>query len=141
MTGAAGLTIGVLAERGGCSVPTIRYYEEIGLLPPADRKPGGHRVYGEADLRRLKFVRRCRDFDFSIPEIKILAEVMEDGDRSCTEVRDLAKTHLAAIRAKQFDLRALERDLSRFVEGCESGCVGGRGPQCTVLDDLSRPQP
>ncbi len=137
MTGANGLTIGVLAERGGCSVPTVRYYEEVGLLPPADRRPGGHRVYGEADLRRLKFVRRCRDFDFSIDEIRTLAEVMEDGDRSCVEVRDLARTHLSAIRAKLFELRALERDLKQFVESCEAGCVGGPGPQCSVLDDLS----
>ncbi len=132
-----GLTIGTLAERGGCSVPTVRYYEEVGLLPPADRKVGGHRVYGEADLRRLKFVRRCRDFDFSIDEIRTLAEVMEDGDRTCTEIRDLAATHLAKVRAKMFDLRALERDLRQFVESCEAGCLGGPGPQCTPLDALS----
>lgn len=132
-----GLTIGTLAERGGCSVPTVRYYEEVGLLPPADRKVGGHRVYGEADLRRLKFVRRCRDFDFSIDEIRTLAGVLEDGDRSCTEVRDLASSNLDKVRAKMFELRALERDLKRFVDDCEAGCLGGPGPKCTVLDDLS----
>jgi DNA-binding transcriptional MerR regulator len=137
MTAAAGLTIGTLAERGGCSVPTVRYYEEVGLMPQADRKAGGHRVYGEADLRRLKFVRRCRDFDFSIDEIKALAQVMEDGDRSCTEVRDLAASHLSQVRAKMFELRALERDLRQFVEACESDCLGGPGPECTVLDGLS----
>jgi DNA-binding transcriptional MerR regulator len=136
--GASGLTIGVLAERGGCSVPTIRYYEEIGLLAPADRRPGGHRVYGEADLRRLKFVRRCRDFDFSIDEIRALVGVMENADRSCTEVRDLAQSRLAIVRAKLFELRALERDLRQFVESCETVCLGGPGPQCAVLGDLSR---
>lgn len=136
----AGLTIGELAARGGCSVPTIRYYEEVGLLPQPDRKPGGHRVYGEADLRRVKFVRRCRGFDFSIEETKTLAEVMEDGDRACTEVRELATNHLAAVRAKLFELRALERDLKQFVESCENECLGGPGPQCTPLRDLSRPK-
>ena len=140
MAGAAGLTIGLLAERGGCSVPTIRYYEEIGLLPPADRKAGGHRVYGEADLRRLRFVRRCRDFDFSTGEIKALADVMEDADRSCVEVRDLAAARLASVRSKLLELRTLERDLKRFVESCESTCLGSTGAQCIVLDDLSRPK-
>lgn len=106
-------------------------------MPPADRKSGGHRVYGEADLRRLKFVRRCRDFDFSIDQIKALAEVMENGDRSCTEVRDLAASHLSKVRARMFELRALERDLKQFVESCDSGCVGGPGPSCSVLTDLS----
>jgi DNA-binding transcriptional MerR regulator len=134
---AEGLTIGVMAERGGCSVPTIRYYEEVGLLRPASRRPGGHRFYGEADLHRLKFVRRCRDFDFSIDEIKTLAEVMEDGDRNCVEVRDLARTQLVQVRAKMFELRALERDLKQFVESCETACLGGPGPQCAVLGDLS----
>jgi DNA-binding transcriptional MerR regulator len=57
-----GMTIGRLAAETRCTVPTIRYYEEIGLLPEADRRAGGHRVYGEGDLRRLTFIRRCRDF-------------------------------------------------------------------------------
>ncbi|MBM3546387.1 MAG: helix-turn-helix domain-containing protein [Alphaproteobacteria bacterium] len=135
---AAGLTIGTLAERGGCSVSTIRYYEEVGLLPPADRRAGGHRVYGEADLRRLKFVRRCRDFDFSIDEIKALVAVMESGDRSCTEARDLATARLAVVRARLFELRALERDLKQFVESCETACLGGPGPSCAPLGDLAR---
>ncbi len=54
------LTIGALAAQTGCNVATIRYYEEIGLLPKASRGPGGHRVYRDSDLRRLTFIRRCR---------------------------------------------------------------------------------
>ena len=64
MPAANGLSIGTLAERAGCNVPTIRYYEEVGLLPRPDRRAGGHRTYGHDDLRRLTFVRRCRDFGF-----------------------------------------------------------------------------
>ena len=60
------ISIGLLAQQAGCSVPTIRYYEEIGLLPVVPRTEGGRRVYGSATVRRLSFIRRCRDFGFSI---------------------------------------------------------------------------
>ena len=62
------LTIGALADETRCSIPTIRYYEQVGLMPEANRRPGGHRFYGEPDLKRLTFIRRCRDFGFSIGE-------------------------------------------------------------------------
>lgn len=137
MADANALTIGILAEQSGCSVPTIRYYESVGLLRQAARKSGGHRVYGESDLRRLRFVRRCRDFDFSIDEVRMLAEVMEDGDRSCVEVRDLAASHLATVRAKLVDLRMLVRDLEQFVNSCENECGGGAGPQCAPLKNIA----
>jgi len=64
MNTAASLSIGLLARQAGCSVPTIRYYEEIGLLPVVPRTEGGRRVYGSATVRRLSFIRRCRDFGF-----------------------------------------------------------------------------
>ena len=60
------LTIGALATQARTNVPTIRYYEEIGLLPQAERGSNGHRYYREADLRRLTFIKRCRDFGFPI---------------------------------------------------------------------------
>ena len=87
------LTIGALADQTGCNVPTIRYYEEIGLLPPARRRPGGHRFYSEADLRRLTFIRRCRDFGFPIEQVRALVELTEASDRDCNEARDLAQAH------------------------------------------------
>ena len=68
--------IGALAERTGTSVATIRYYEEIGLLRQAARR-GGQRIYDHEDARRLGFIRRCRDFDFSIPEIRSLLSLMQ----------------------------------------------------------------
>jgi DNA-binding transcriptional MerR regulator len=62
----AGLRIGALASRMGTNAPTIRYYEEIGLLPRAHRRSGGQRIYSEEDVTRLTFIRRCRGFGFSI---------------------------------------------------------------------------
>jgi DNA-binding transcriptional MerR regulator len=139
MPQAAGLTIGALAERTGCNVPTIRYYEEIGLLPRAARKPGGHRTYGDADLRRLTFIRRCRNFGFPIEQVRTLVALGKDPDRDCFEARDLAQEHLDVVRQKLAELQALEQTLVRFVEGCNSECAGGSAPQCTILEDLATP--
>lgn len=62
------LTIGRLSAQANCSIPTTRYYEQIGLLPAAARTANGHRYYKEANLRRLTFIKGCRDFGFSIDE-------------------------------------------------------------------------
>src|SRR3982074_2508246 len=107
---ASPLTIGALAERTDCKVPTIRYYEEIGLLPKAGRRPGGHRFYREADLKRLTFIRRCREFQFPLEKVRELVE-----------------------------LQALERSLSQFAENCSSQCAGGPARECVILEDLGSP--
>jgi len=134
----ATLRIGALAERTGTNVPTIRYYEEIGLLPPADRQAGGQRSYGDEDVKRLTFIRRCRDFGFTIEQTRSLAGLVQDQERSCMEARDLAAAHLAAVRAKLLELRALERSIAGFVASCDRLCAGGPGPDCAILDDLAK---
>ena len=134
----AKLRIGALAGRTGTNAPTIRYYEEIGLLRPADRHANGQRSYGEEDVKRLTFIRRCRDFGLSIEQVRALATIVEDRNRSCTDARDLAARHLVAIRAKIVELRALEHGIFNFVLSCNSSCAGGPGPDCVVLNDLSR---
>ena len=103
----ATISIGVLARQTGCTVPTIRYYEEIGLLPPADRRDGGQRCFDDEDVKRLTFIRRCRDFGFPIEQVRTLVSLMHDRSRSCNEARDLAQVHLEAVRAK---LRHSERE-------------------------------
>jgi len=133
------LRIGALAERTGTNAPTIRYYEEIGLLPRADRRSGGQRAYGDDDVKRLTFIRRCRDFGFTIEQTRSLAALVEDRERSCIEARDLAQDHLTAVRAKLLELRALERSIAGFVLSCERSCAGGPGPDCAILEDLGKP--
>lgn len=137
----AGHRIGALAERTGTNAATIRYYEQINLLPRADRQEGNQRRYGDDDVRRLTFIRRCRDFGFSIEQVRALASLVQDRSRSCMEARDLAQTHLATIRAKLRELRALEKSIAQFVEVCDAECVGGPGPDCVILDDLSGKSP
>src|SRR3978361_2275043 len=109
------LTIGALAAQTHCTVPTIRYYEKIGLLPRSDRASNGHRYYRDCDLKRLSFIKRCRDFGFAIEQVRELAGLFEDGDRSCIEVRDLAQQRLAQVRAKLTEMRQLETSLAAFV--------------------------
>src|SRR5215467_4642757 len=137
-----GMTIGSLGARAGCTVPTIRYYEEIGLLPKANRRAGGHRFYGEADLKRLTFIRRCREFGFSIEQIRELVSLAGSSQRDCTAARDLAEVHLGEVRKKLKELRALERSLKAFVDDCTAKCAGGPADACVILESLAaREQP
>ena len=131
------LTIGKLAKAAGVTTPTIRYYEEIGLLPAAGRSESGQRVYGDDDLERLTFVRRCRDFGFGIAQVRLLVGLSISADKDCREVGDIARGHLGEVQAKLVELRALERSLQRFVSQCDSVCCGGPGRDCVVFKDLA----
>lgn len=133
--------IGELARRSRTRPPTIRYYEQIGLLPPPDRQEGNQRRYADEDVLRLTFIRRCREFGFSIDQVRALAPLVADRSRSCTEARELAHDHLLNLRAKLRELKALERSIASFVDQCDAECVGGPGPDCVILDDLSALSP
>lgn len=135
----SGLSIGVLARQTGCSVPTIRHYEDIGLLPPGPRTAGGRRVYGQTAVRRLTFIRRCRDFGFSIEQVRELASLVDQPDRPCNEVRDVAARHLVELRQKLRELQALESSVAAFVSSCDTACAGGPAVDCTILEDLAVP--
>ncbi len=134
---AADLPIGVLAGRTGCSVPTIRYYEEIGLIPKAKRRPSGHRVYDARSEELLTFIRRCRDFGFPVEQVRELVALSQSADRDCFETLEIAQAHLSAVRAKLAELRGLEQSLARFAQACADTCAGGPAAQCTILKDMS----
>lgn len=124
------LTIGKLAKAAGVTTPTIRYYEQIGLLPAADRSETGQRVYGAVDLDRLTFIRRC--FGFGIEQVRLRAGLSISPDKDCREVGDIARGHLKEVQEKMAELKALERSLQRFVAQCDSVCCGGPGRECGV---------
>ncbi|MCA1583912.1 MAG: helix-turn-helix domain-containing protein [Acidobacteria bacterium] len=134
----ATLKIGTLAERTGTNPPTIRYYEEIGLVQRAGRAAGGQRMYGEDDVKVLTFIRRCRDLGFSIDQVRSLVALAKDRNRSCMEARDLAQEHLEAVQAKLAELKALEQSIASFVTCCDQSCAGGPGPDCVILEELTR---
>ncbi len=131
------LTIGALASQTNTTIPTIRYYEEIGLLPRAQRTGNGHRHYRDADLKRLSFIKRCRDFGFPIEQVRELVELFEDGDRACIEVRDMAQTHLNTVREKLREMQQLEASLAAYVASCDEACCTGPTKDCAIIEDLS----
>ena len=135
----AALSIGFVARQSGCTVPTIRYYEEIGLLSAAVRSEGGQRNYDGSAIRRLTFIRRCRDFGFSIDQVRELVGLVDEPQRPCTEVRDIASGHLAKVRTKLAELQVLEAELCSFVASCNAACAGGAVVDCTIFEDLASP--
>ncbi len=125
------MRIGALAKAAGISVPTIRYYESVGLLTPPPRQ-GGQRIYGGEDLKALNLVRHCRELDFSLGEIReILASVQRRAP--CSQTKTFAETHLASIRTKIEALRALETTVASLVSGCDAICSGSVAPDCVIL--------
>ena len=134
------LKIGELADLTGTSVPTIRYYEQVGLLRQAPRQAGGQRVYSRDDVERLTFIRRCRKFDFSIEQVRALVAIVHDPKSSCMDARDMAAEHLASVRTKVRELKALERSLIAFVKSCDSSCAGGPGPECVIWTTSPSPR-
>jgi MerR family mercuric resistance operon transcriptional regulator len=136
MAQSAGIQIGELSRRTGCNIETIRYYERVALLPAPARSAGRYRVYDTGDVRRLAFIRRSRELGFTLDAVRtLLALSTKDGSAACAEVHQLAAGHLAEVRAKIADLRAMERVLADAVRRCATGEL----PGCPIIDALSRP--
>lgn len=133
-------TIGALAKAAGVTTPTVRYYEEIGLLPKAERTSAGQRSYGQDDVSRLTLIRQCRDFGFSIEQVRVLLDLSISAERDCSEARDIAKAHLTEVQEKLAELRTLEKQLKAFVERCQVACAGGPGQDCVIFSDMAQPK-
>lgn len=128
-----GLQRAELAQRTGCHLETIRYYEKIGLMPDPPRRPSGYRIYDEDHVRRLRFILRGRELGFAIDEIQGLLTLVDGGNETCAEVKARTERHLADVRAKIADLRRIQRVLARTV----ASCSGDHVPECPVLDALA----
>jgi len=124
--------IGAVSKRTRVNIETIRYYERIGLLPRLRRTGGGYRMYGVDQVKRLTFIRRTRELGFSLKEVRALLRLADDRSRACGEVRLLAESHRAEVRAKLADLRKLDRVLKELVSRCAEGTV----PQCPLIEAL-----
>ena len=127
-------SIGELSKRTKVKVPTIRYYEEMGLLAEAERTRGNQRRYDKAGLERLSFIRHARDLGFSIEAISSLIELQDHPDRSCSAASQIASSHLADVRDKIKRLKLLEKELSRISSGCDGN---GLSENCYVLASLA----
>jgi DNA-binding transcriptional MerR regulator len=127
------LSIGVLARETGCKVPTIRYYEQVGLMPPPIRSAGNQRRYGPAHVARLGFIRHARELGFPLDRVRAILALGDRPDHSCAEVDRIARDQLAAVEARIARLTALKEELERMVKQCGSGTVA----DCRVIDVLS----
>ena len=129
----SGLSIGSLAERTGCKVQTIRYYEQIGLMPKPGRTSGNQRLYGEIHADRLAFIRHSRELGFPLDAIRELLELSDDPNRSCEQADRIARAHLREVETRIASLTVLKAELERMVQQCGRGRVA----DCRVIDVLA----
>ena len=127
------LSIGELARRTGVKVPTIRYYEGVGLLAAAGRSAGNQRRYGHEAVERLSFIRHGRDLGLSLKDIGELIALGQNPEMPCAQAHVIAEAHLAAVQQRLARLRRLETELTRILMTCEGEHVG----DCYVIHALA----
>ena len=128
-----GVPIGEAAKHSGVKAPTIRYYEQIGLLAAPPRTQGNRRSYGDADLRRLAFIRHARELGFEIEAIRTLLTLQDDPSQPCATADSIAKVRLAEVEQRIRSLTALKAELELMVDGCSHGHVA----TCRVIEVLA----
>ena len=129
------ISIGEAARTSGVKAPTIRYYEQIGLLPEAERSSGNQRLYSRKAMERLAFIRHARDLGFTLEAIRDLLSLSDRPDQPCTAADAIAKAQLAEVESRLERLTALKTELERMVVQC----AGGRIADCRVIEVLSNP--
>jgi len=128
------MNIGQVSAESGVSAKMIRYYESVGLLPAAPRATNGYRDYADTDVHRLRFVRRARDFGFSMAQIEALLALWSDQTRPSKDVKAIALTHVAELDEKINHLKSLRNTLAHLADCCH----GDQRPDCPILDDLGK---
>lgn len=125
--------IGALANATGIKVNTIRFYEDIGLLPTPLRTSSGRRSYCSADIRRLAFIKHGRGLGFSISEIRSLLALSDEPERDCGEAAAIAQAHLLDVEERIGRLDMLREALTSIAVSCE----GGRAAECRVIEAIA----
>lgn len=126
------MNISTAARTAGLPVKTVRYYADIGLVSAPARTAAGYRTYDVGAVRKLVFIRRAREFGFSIGECRELLSLYEDQQRSSADVKRIAIKRLAEIAEKQRELQSLHDDLAHLVDACK----GDDRPDCPIIDGL-----
>lgn len=126
-------TIGELARGTGCKVQTVRYYEQVGLMPEPRRTRGAQRRYRRRDLERLGFIRHARELGFGLEAIRGLLALSDEPERSCQAADAIARAHLAGIESRIARLEALKAEMERMI----AECGGGRVADCHVIEVLA----
>ena len=128
------VSIGALGARTGVKVETIRYYEQVGLLPPPERSDGNQRRYGTAHVERLAFIKHARDLGFPVEGIRALLKLSDTPGMACDEAHAIASAHLSDVRHKIARLRSLETELERIAATCSGGVAAC---DCAVIEALA----
>ncbi|HWK34822.1 Cu(I)-responsive transcriptional regulator [Sphingomonas sp.] len=129
------MNIGEAAKASGVSAKMIRYYEQTGLIPKADRKDSGYRDYSPSDVHMLRFIGRARDLGFAVAEINELLSLWRDTSRHSADVKRIAQAHIVQLRARIDSLEQMTATLGALV-AC---CAGDDRPDCPILADLEEP--
>jgi len=126
------VNISAASNAAGLPVKTVRYYADIGLVAAPARSEGGYRTYDDSSVRKLVFVRRAREFGFSIEECRELLDLYEDQHRSSADVKRIASKRLEEIETKQRELQSLHDELAHLIDACK----GDDRPDCPIIDGL-----
>ncbi|CAN4279271.1 MAG: Cu(I)-responsive transcriptional regulator [Lysobacterales bacterium 14-68-21] len=129
------MNIGDAAKASGVSAKMIRYYEQIGLIPPAGRTHAGYRDYTEKDVHVLRFVRRTRDLGFSVAEIDGLLQLWRNRRRRSADVKRIALDHIEDLQRRIADMQEMAATLQQLA----TCCSGDDRPDCPILADLEQP--
>lgn len=129
------MNIGQAAKLSGVSAKMIRYYEQIGLISQAIRSDAGYRHYSTSDVHSLSFIRRARDLGFSIDQISELLVLWRDRDRASADVKAMALSHVAGLKAKISELQAMVQALEHLADHCH----GNDRPDCPIIAELAEP--
>lgn len=128
------MNIGTVSTRSGVPAKTIRYYESVGLIPPARRSGNGYRHYTEMDVQTLRFIHRARNLGFSVDDVSNLLDLWHDRKRTSAQVQVLARQHLDRTRKKVQELESICRVLEELINRCH----GDDRPDCPILDEISK---
>lgn len=131
------MQIGAAARLTGVSAKMIRHYEQIGLIPSADRRESNYRDYGHHDVHRLGFVRRARDLGFSIEEIRGLLRLWGDQQRSSADVKALTLDHIGELDRRIALLSEMRDTLTTLADACD----GNHRPDCPIIHSLAGEAP
>lgn len=131
---AHGYSIGQLARQASCKVETVHYYEKTGLMPEPPRTEGGHRIYSLVDIKRLNFIRRCRQLGFTIEQVKELLKFIDEPDHYCGEVKAMAMQQIDVVESKIRDLEHLRDALFEMIARCKGGNY--TIDDCPIIDAL-----
>ena len=132
----ATFSIGQLATRAGVNIDTVRYYERDGLLSSAGRLASGYRRYGEAELKRLRFIRRAKVLGFTLEDIRTLLSL--SGSSSIAEIKRTAEAKLADIEQRIAELKRVGQGLRTLIHACPGH---GRAEACPILNALTQEDP